>query len=506
MTAGAIERDSPARSSATTSVDDSLPVFVARDVVPGCVATALVAIGAIGLGWLPMQRSLLSMPVIHALQGTVLGTAFAAVSLVTGIVLLMFAWLQVGNDVARGNLTDVRRMWVALAAWSAPLILTPPLFSRDAYSYVAQGRLFLSGLNPYAHAPSELPNWSAAGVDPLWANTPSPYGQVFNVLARGAVDIGGPNSYLSAMLFRVLALVGIGLLAWAVPQLARSYGINPAWALWLGVLNPLVVMHFVSGAHNDALMVGLIAAGLAVAARKQPLLGVVLVTLAGGVKPIGLVALPFIGLIWAGPKAPMSQIIRRWVASAAVCLVDAIRNGTTTLIDHHASQTAIDVSLDVIADAVTQSGVRACLCCEVTDRDGPAAAQAGIRENVRFARDGASGKWQAPAGGRLAATFGLHASLTLSDETLEACAGEGSRFHIHVAEHPVDEYDSLARSGKRCIERLHAFGITGPRSIMAHCIHVDAWETGLLRETRTFVAHQPRSNMNNAVGAAEITP
>jgi len=193
-------------------------------------------------------------------------------------------------------------------------------------------------------------------------------------------------------------------------------------------------------------------------------------------------------------------------ASAEVCLVDAIRNGTTTLIDHHASQTAIDGSLDVIAGAVTQSGVRACLCYEVTDRDGPAATQAGIRENVRFARAVASGQWQTPGGRRLAATFGLHASLTLSDATLEACAGEGLRFHIHVAEHPVDEYDSLAKSGKRCVERLHAFGMTGAQSIMAHCIHVDAWETGLLRETRTFVAHQPRSNMNNAVGSAAITP
>ena len=75
-----------------------------------------------------------------------------------------------------------------------------------------------------------------------------------------------------------------------------------------------------------------------------------------------------------------------------------------------------------------------------------------------------------------------------------------------MAEHPVDQYDSLAKSGKRCVERLHAFNITGAQSIMAHCIHVDAWEAALLRDTRTFVSHQPRSNMNNAVGAAEITP
>jgi putative selenium metabolism protein SsnA len=190
-------------------------------------------------------------------------------------------------------------------------------------------------------------------------------------------------------------------------------------------------------------------------------------------------------------------------SSAEVCLADAIRNGTTTLIDHHASQTAIDGSLDVIAEAVGQSGLRACLCYEVTDRDGPEATAAGIRENVRFARRvGGGGNLD----GRLAATFGLHASLTLSDATLEACRSEGERFHIHVAEHPADEYDSVAKSGVRCVERLQQFGITGPQSIMAHCIHVDAWETALLRETETFVSHQPRSNMNNAVGAAEIVP
>jgi cytosine/adenosine deaminase-related metal-dependent hydrolase len=163
--------------------------------------------------------------------------------------------------------------------------------------------------------------------------------------------------------------------------------------------------------------------------------------------------------------------------SAEVCLVDAIRNGATTLIDHHASQRAIDGSLDQIADAVDQSGLRAVLCYEVTDRDGADAARAGIAENVRFLRRTANG----PLGGRIAATFGLHASMTLGDATLEACRAESERFHVHVAEHPADEYDSLARSGKRAVERLHAFGITGAQSIFAHCIHIDAWETALLR-------------------------
>ena len=194
-------------------------------------------------------------------------------------------------------------------------------------------------------------------------------------------------------------------------------------------------------------------------------------------------------------------------SSAEVCLVDAIRNGTTTLIDHHASQRSIDGSLDAIADAVTASGLRAALCYEVTDRDGHAAAKAGIRENSRFMRRIAA-EIQNPKSkiqNRLAATFGLHASMTLSDETLTACAAEAKRFHVHVAEHPADEYDSIARAGKRTVERLHSFGITGAESIMAHCIHIDVWEMALLKETGTFITHQPRSNMNNAVGAADIT-
>ena len=187
-------------------------------------------------------------------------------------------------------------------------------------------------------------------------------------------------------------------------------------------------------------------------------------------------------------------------SSAEVCMTDAIRNGTTTLIDHHASQNAIDGSLDEIAAAVEASGLRSVLCYEVTDRDGPEAARAGIRENVRF--EGAV-RGSALAE-RVAATFGLHASMTLSDETLEACRAESSRFHVHVAEHPADAWDSLSRSGKRTVERLHGFGITGDESIFAHCVHIDSWEMELLRETGTFVSHQPRSNMNNAVGAADV--
>jgi putative selenium metabolism protein SsnA len=185
--------------------------------------------------------------------------------------------------------------------------------------------------------------------------------------------------------------------------------------------------------------------------------------------------------------------------SALLCLVDAIRHGTTTLIDHHASPNAIDGSLDIIAEAVEQAGVRAVLCYEVTDRDGKEKMQAGIRENVRFI--------QKEKDALLGATFGLHASLTLSDATLDLCremAPAGTGFHIHAAESQADEDDSVAKSGLRVIDRLHKHGILGSRSIAAHCVHVDAREIQLLAESGTRVTHQPRSNMNNAVGVAPV--
>ena len=191
-------------------------------------------------------------------------------------------------------------------------------------------------------------------------------------------------------------------------------------------------------------------------------------------------------------------------ASAEVMLVDAIKHGTTTLIDHHASPNVIDGSLDVIADAVKQSGLRAVLCYEVTDRDGLDKARAGIRENVRFLERNLAERF---AGGRVAGTFGLHASLTLSDETLDACrdaAPDGEGFHIHVAEHEADEYDSMGKSGTRVVDRLSAHGILGPKTIVAHAIHIDIKEAELLADTGTWVTHQPRSNMNNGVGAAPI--
>ncbi len=205
-------------------------------------------------------------------------------------------------------------------------------------------------------------------------------------------------------------------------------------------------------------------------------------------------------LWWRLDRALLDDGVR---FSALVSLMDAIKHGTTTLIDHHASPTALAGSLDTIADAITQAGVRTSLCYEVTDRNGPDEARAGIEENLRFINRVKSGPDP-----MLGASFGLHASLTLSDETLKICAdaghSAGSGFHIHAAEGIADQEDSLKKYGKRVIHRLRDQGITGPKSIFAHCIHVDPWEMEILRDTGTWVTHQPRSNMNNAVGVAPV--
>jgi len=188
--------------------------------------------------------------------------------------------------------------------------------------------------------------------------------------------------------------------------------------------------------------------------------------------------------------------------SALVCLVDAIKHGTTTLIDHHASPNFIDGSLDVIADAVDKSGLRAVLCYEVTDRDGAAKANAGMNENLRFLRKLANNPHP-----RLGGLFGLHASLTLSGATLQACraaAPDGVGFHVHTAEHDSDEYDSLNKSNLRVIDRLQKHGILGPKTIAAHGVHLDVREMEILKETDTWLSHQPRSNMNNGVGVAQV--
>jgi putative selenium metabolism protein SsnA len=189
--------------------------------------------------------------------------------------------------------------------------------------------------------------------------------------------------------------------------------------------------------------------------------------------------------------------------STLIACLNAIRHGTTTLIDHHASPNAVFGSLDAIETGVRLSGLRACLCYEVSDRDGTAVATAGIQENVSFIRRCA--EQQDPF---LKGLFGLHASFTLSDETLRTARSFASElntgFHVHVAEAASDQEHCQSHYGMRVVERLNKHGILGPKTIAAHGVHLSEAEMTVLAATETAVVHNPQSNMNNAVGIANI--
>jgi putative selenium metabolism protein SsnA len=188
--------------------------------------------------------------------------------------------------------------------------------------------------------------------------------------------------------------------------------------------------------------------------------------------------------------------------SAMVPYYRAIISGTTTVIDHHASPYAVRGSLDTLARAATAAGVRSSFCYEVSDRDGTESLEAGLAENAAFAEE-VNG-----SGNMLRGMFGLHASMTVSQPTLERAvqmaSGLGIGIHVHAAEDVSDQEDSLAKYGKRVVQRYADAGALGPKTILAHCIHVDEAEKALLQESGTFVVHNPESNMNNAVGAADV--
>jgi putative selenium metabolism protein SsnA len=185
--------------------------------------------------------------------------------------------------------------------------------------------------------------------------------------------------------------------------------------------------------------------------------------------------------------------------SAYTTYIDGIRNGVTTVFDHHASAGHVPDSLFTIAEAAETLGVRTSLCYEVSDRDGQKITDEGIKENADFIAYA-----NKKTGDMMKGLFGLHASFTLSEETLDKCVtvANGAGFHVHTAEGIDDLYDSLKKYGKRVVERLNDAAILGPQSLAVHCIHIDAREMDILKATDTAVVHNPESNMGNAVGCS----
>jgi alpha-1,6-mannosyltransferase len=281
----------------------------------GFAGSALIAVGGLGAGALPV-----GVPLFAAGRHARLGL----VCVYTGLLLLLLAWWWYGR-VAR-QAESCRTTWRTLALWAAPLLLAPPMFSRDVYSYLAQGLMIDSGMDVYRHGPAMLGGMVADQVPDIWQHTPSPYGPVFLIVARAVAGLLSAHLLLGIVAMRLVAIAGVVLLAVALRILARSAGVSASGATWLAVLNPLVLIHLVAGAHNDALMVGLLAAGLAAAVRHRPILGALLVVSAGLVKwpaALGLIAVAAIyagqlGGRWAWPKAWAKVTATAVVSTAAI--------------------------------------------------------------------------------------------------------------------------------------------------------------------------------------------
>lgn len=261
----------------------------------GLAGSALVAAGALGAGVLPRPDPLATATLFAAVRspaGTWVGTALAA----AGMAVLVGAWLRLGGLLDAVSTPFVIR---AAAAWATPLAVAPPILSRDVYAYAAAGDLVNHGMNPYRHGAADLPSQFLSSTSQSWYHVPFAYGPLFLLLAAGIVILAGSHLVLAVFGLRLLAVAGTALVAVALPSLARACGTDPRRALWLAVANPLLLAHFVGGAHADALMVGLLVVGLALAAGRWPGTGTAVVTLAVAVKATAGLALPFVVLLWA---------------------------------------------------------------------------------------------------------------------------------------------------------------------------------------------------------------
>ncbi|MDX6199207.1 MAG: alpha,6-mannosyltransferase [Actinomycetota bacterium] len=273
-------------------------------VVLGALSASLLTVGSYGVGAVPASLD-------SWLHGSSVGRALCYALVAVGVLGLLSAWWSL-----RGAPTRVVLLFSA--AWTAPLLVAAPLFTRDVFAYAGQGHLVDAGIDPYTHGPADAPGPLSAEVDDVWAHARSPYGPVFLRVASWLVP--GEHVAVSLLLLRLLAVCGLPLMAWALVRMSSE----PARALWLAVANPLVLLHGVAGAHNDLLMAGLLAAGIAIAVRSGPR---VLLTLAGGaavitiaalVKAPAIVALPFL------PFAVPKQRIRTAITVAVSAVLTAI--------------------------------------------------------------------------------------------------------------------------------------------------------------------------------------
>ncbi|MFV8051065.1 alpha-(1-_6)-mannopyranosyltransferase A [Mycobacterium sp. 48b] len=294
----------------------------ARPARLGCLGAALLTIGGLGAG-----STRLHDPLLESLHLSWLrfghGLVLSSILLWAGVAVMLIAWLWLGRRVIDGTATEYT-MVATTGFWLAPLLLSVPLFSRDTYSYLAQGALLRDGFDPYVVGPVENPNSLLDNVSPIWTTTTAPYGPAFILVAKFVTILVGDDVVAGTMLLRLCMLPGLLLLIWAAPRVARHVGANGAASLWICVLNPLVIVHLMGGVHNEMLMVGLMMAAIALTFAGRPVIGVSLIAIAVAVKATAGLALPFLVWVWMRrlrDKRDMPAVRAFAIATAASVLI-----------------------------------------------------------------------------------------------------------------------------------------------------------------------------------------
>ncbi|OBA82258.1 DUF2029 domain-containing protein [Mycobacterium sp. 1164966.3] len=287
----------------------------------GLLGSALITLGGLGAGSTRQHDPLLESIHLSWLRFGH-GLVMSSILLWAGVGLMLIAWLRLGRLVLAGDASEFV-MRATTVFWLAPLLLSVPVFSRDTYSYLAQGALLRDGFDPYAVGPVGNPNSLLDDVSPIWTITTAPYGPAFILVAKFVTMLVGNNVVAGTMLLRLCMLPGLALLIWATPRLAHHLGANGPTALWICVLNPLVLIHLMGGVHNEMLMVGLMTAGIALAFAGRNVEGIVLLTVAIAVKATAGIALPFLVWVWARHLRERRgyRPVQAFLAAAAISLL-----------------------------------------------------------------------------------------------------------------------------------------------------------------------------------------
>jgi alpha-1,6-mannosyltransferase len=298
--------------------------LVLRPALLGFVALLAISIGAS----MPSSPFKLEMPGVWFFGepksggASTWGIYFGLAAVYGGLLLLMRVWWGMTRLYARRPGIPIRQMKWVFVLWSLPMMVVAPIFSRDVYSYAAQGEMVSRHMNPYLYGPFQLGNNAfSAPVDPLWGNTPAPYGPLFLQIDGFFARITFHNELATIVLLRLLSLAGVILIAVCIPRLAKLYHRDGAELFTLTVLNPVVILYLIGSAHNDALMLGLLIAGFTLAKEKRPVLGIILCALATAIKAPAAIGILYIGWGWLGTTAPKRDRIRPVITAGLLGLI-----------------------------------------------------------------------------------------------------------------------------------------------------------------------------------------